>query len=167
MANGRINVGSGKKSLILPTAPIITISTDDKTLDISWTQPESEVEISKYGVYYSMTQPSSLRDMILHGRTTSLTYTITGLTNDQTYYIAVESVSVDGYENATMWEVKDGVPTVVRFICVGNGGYSYYSTNGTSWVAMSGLSSASYYNGATYGNGRFICVGNYWCCWQN
>ena len=132
MALGRVNVGGGggggKKSLILPTTPIITINSYDKKLILSWTQPATEVEISKYNVYYSTTQPNLLKDMILYGSTTSLTYTMTGLTNEQTYYIAVESVSVDGYENASMWKVKAGVPSVpmaVRFVCVGSGGGAY------------------------------------------
>ena len=45
-----------------------------------------------------------------------------------------------------------------RFICVGSSNTSsYYSTNGKSWTAMSGLSGQ--FNSITYGNDRFVCVG--------
>lgn len=32
-----------------------------------------------------------------------------------------------------------------RFVCVGNSGYSYYSTNDTSWVSMNRLDNSSLY----------------------
>ena len=49
---------------------------------------------------------------------------------------------------------------IPQFVCVGSNGKSYYSTDGTSWTAMSGLDSNYDCDGVTYGNGRFVCVGN-------
>ena len=46
-----------------------------------------------------------------------------------------------------------------RYVIVGSGGISYYSTDGVSWTAMTGLQNATY-NSVTYGNGRFVCVGD-------
>ena len=34
-----------------------------------------------------------------------------------------------------------------RFVCVGDSGLSYYSTNGESWTAMSGLNTSNSYYG--------------------
>lgn len=64
------------------------------------------------------------------------------------------------------WTNKDGVPAKVfelsngRFVAVGYSGKSYYSTNGKTWVAMSGLDSSFTANCVTYGNGRYVCLGS-------
>ena len=47
-----------------------------------------------------------------------------------------------------------------RYVCVGNDGLSYYSTDGLTWTAMTGLVVRNYL-GVTYGNNRFVCVGYY------
>ena len=64
------------------------------------------------------------------------------------------------------WVNKEGLPVKVfsggmkpRFVTVGASGNAYYSTDGETWVAMSGLDTSITYYGVTYGNGRFICVG--------
>lgn len=45
------------------------------------------------------------------------------------------------------------------YVCVGMGGYSYYSTDGLVWQVMGRTGDALY--GVTYGDGRFVCVGVY------
>lgn len=109
-----------EKSLILPSTPIINgVIVGDSEITLKWTQPETEVDIEYYNIYYSLNEPSSLKDMIKAGNTTSNSYTLNGLTNDIKYYLGVQAVSVDGYENASMWEIKNGIPTPMRFVCVG------------------------------------------------
>ena len=51
------------------------------------------------------------------------------------------------------------IEEVQGFVCVGNSGKSSYSTDGTSWVEMTGLTSNTYLK-VTYGNDRFVCVGS-------
>ena len=46
-----------------------------------------------------------------------------------------------------------------RFVCVGNDGESYYSTDGKTWTPMTGLNEKYKFRSVAYGNGRFICVG--------
>lgn len=150
----------GKKSLVLPTNPELTITNGDGKLTLSWTQPTTEISISHYNIYFSQTAPSSLTDMTLKASTTSKSYALSGLTNDKTYYVGIQAVSTEGYENASIWKVKDGVPSGMYFVCVGAGGQSYYSTNGTTWVAMSGLNTSKTFLNVVYGNGIFVCVGS-------
>lgn len=46
------------------------------------------------------------------------------------------------------------------FVCVGESGKSYSSTDGLMWIGMSGLNTSYTYEGVAYGDGRFVCVGN-------
>lgn len=164
---------SSEKSLVLPSNPTITLYPDDSIIKIMWGNPKTETEIAKYNIYYSTTKPNSLKDMTFVKSSSYMADTITpemvqvvmytdtieGLTNDITYYVGLQSVDVNGYENASIWEVKNGIPTAFKFICVGNSGKAYYSTDGITWTAMSGLNSDYNYYAVTYGNGRFVCVG--------
>jgi hypothetical protein len=67
------------------------------------------------------------------------------------------------------WQVMSGLNTSKtyysvaygngRYVCVGDSGTSYYSTDGVTWTAMTGLDTSSSYQGVTYGDDRFVCVG--------
>ena len=46
-----------------------------------------------------------------------------------------------------------------KYVCVGNDGSLYYSTDGKTWVSTSISGFSSYLWGVTYGNDRFVCVG--------
>lgn len=117
---GRTNAGGGGgKSIVLATNPIITINSDDTKLIISWSLPDTEVAIAKYNIYISEEAPTSLKSMQKVGTTTETRYDITGLVNGQIYYVAVESVGVNGYENASIWKVKDGIPYAFKYIAAG------------------------------------------------
>ena len=161
---------TGKKSFILPdNITSIVVNSSDGTLNLSWSSPsDSEVQISKFNIYYckSDNEPTSLEDFTLHGTAllTDNSYVLDGLENNARYYVVIESVSIDDYENASLRNMSTGIPAPIRFVCVGSNGLSYYSTNGTSWVAMSGLyfssSETLQYNDVAYGNGRFVCVGS-------
>ena len=66
---------------------------------------------------------------------------------------------------ASAWVNKEGVPTKVynsrignRFIAVANNGNTYQSTDGETWVAISGLLITDNYYSLTYGNEKFVCV---------
>ena len=49
-----------------------------------------------------------------------------------------------------------------KYVCIGDGSLSYFSTDGLSWTAQSIPNMSSSYSlyGVTYGDGRFVCVGN-------
>jgi hypothetical protein len=64
------------------------------------------------------------------------------------------------------WVNKDGIATKVygsgghsAFVAVGKKGASYYSSDGASWTAMSGLPETTF-NSVAYGKNRFVCVGD-------
>ena len=152
--------GSGNgKSIILPPNPVVNVTADTGTMTLTWIKPDSEVEIKKYNIYISETQPSTLSDMTLQGSTTELTYVLEGLENGKTYYIAVRAVSIYNYENASILNVKNGT-SKVAFVCLGENNGIYRSINSDSWTAMSGLPTGTYYRQITYGNGKFVCVGD-------
>ena len=68
------------------------------------------------------------------------------------------------------WEAMTGLDTSIaykgvaygngRYVCVGESGFSAYSTDGITWQAMSGLNTSRRYDSVTYGNGRYVCVGS-------
>ena len=68
------------------------------------------------------------------------------------------------------WEAMNGLNTSYsyhgvtygdgKYVCVGDDGLSYYSTDGITWTTMTGLV-VRQYQAVTYGNGRFVCVGYY------
>lgn len=150
---------SSEKSLVLPSNPTITLYPDDGRIEVTWTKPVKTTPIVKYNVYYSTTAPNSVKDMTLAGETTSTTYIITGLTNDITWYVAVASVDADGYENASIWEVKNGIPTALKWVVGNNYGNIYYSTDGLNWTVAVTSNSADYeHTKFAYGNDVFVCL---------
>ena len=82
----------------------------------------------------------------------------------------VENIGVREIEGTTyVWNAMTGLDASKyyygvtygddRFVCVGQNGSSYYSTDGVTWNAMTGLST-EYYRSVAYGNDRFVCVGD-------
>lgn len=84
----------GGKSIILPTNPLVYLSSGDKSINVSWDTPKSEVPIKQYNVYYGTT--GTLKKV---ATVTGNSYKITNLKNGTYYYVAVTSTSVEGYEN--------------------------------------------------------------------
>ena len=203
-----LEIRTGDVSVLLPYNPVVNVVVGLGRMILTWAKPYSEVEIKKYNIYISETQPSSLSDMTFKDSTTELTYTLEELEGQKTYYIAVQAVGVNEYENASISNIKNEISKFKfrflciardssnagdekaniarsvngfsweridsnlilekhyrdvtygngKFVCVGNNGKSYYSTNGITWTAMSGLKN-TIYNAVTYGKDRFVCVG--------
>lgn len=171
---GRTNSSSGGgKSCILPPNPTLIVEESSEKLKLSWTITEpTEIEIARYNIYISEIQPISLKYMRKIGSTSDTNYTVTGLTNGELYYVAVESVGVNGYENASMWKIKKGQPFIHQFLAIGYTTTSadlyprqypkaYYSDDGIRF--QEGI-----INNITYGmfkkvisvNNKYIAVGN-------
>lgn len=108
--------GTGEKSLVLPdNISSFTIYSGDGELRLTWALPEnSEVEIDKFNIYTCKTDvaPTSLSDFTLHGSvsSTATNYTINGLDNDSNYYVVIESVTSEEYENASLRNMNNGIP---------------------------------------------------------
>lgn len=167
MAYFRCGGGDGKKSLILPDNVSNTfIKAFDSKLLLLWDLPtNSEVPIEYFNIYYCKTdvQPTSLEQFTLHGTAlpTDTSYEITGLDNNENYYVVVESVTTDDYENASMRGVTSGLPSDVEFVCIGISGESYSSTNGYEWEEVTGAVCSCNVNALAYGNGKYVCCGYY------
>lgn len=147
----------GKKSLILPSNPEITkIKSLNRALAIQWKDQITEIGIAHYNIYILDEKPETLRDMILVGNTSKLEFVVEGLDNNKTYFVAVESVSVQGFENASMQQIKSGTPFDTRFLAIGETN-SYYTTDAENWINMNGIITG---NAITHGDGRYVVVGN-------
>ena len=144
-----------------PNNPVVTVDVAPNKIILNWTKPNGNVNANKYKVYISTTQPTSLSDMTYKGATANLTYSLTGLSNGQTYYVSVQSVDASGCENMDISNINNCTPNF-RFVCVGWGDNpSGYSTDGVTWKTMKGLPNGrnDRYHSVAYGNGRFVCVG--------
>lgn len=73
------------------------------------------------------------------------------LTNDAALYWLNSVTGISG-------TIRDVCYGSDRFVCVGTSG-AYYSFDGETWVAMSGLPSSISASGVTYNGSKFICVG--------
>lgn len=139
-AFGSSGSGTGKTSLILPVnVTTLTISTTTSNIILSWEMPDqSEMQIDKFNIYYAdaSTNPTTLSDFTFYTsvNNTTTSYTITGLNSSKTYKIVVESVSVEGYENASLKGMVEGKLQVVSLSQTGyyfttSAGRVLYSTN--------------------------------------
>ena len=113
--------GGGKKSLILPdNAPIDLYSYDGKIV-VKWQKPtNSEVSIASYNLYWiqSDDKPTSLKGFTnkVSVASTATEKEVTGLTDGKMYWFALESVSSEGYENASMKKISSMNAGSTRFL---------------------------------------------------
>lgn len=127
--------GGGKKSLILPdNAPIDLYSYDGKIV-VKWQKPTtSEVSIASYNLYWiqSDDKPTSLKGFTnkVSVVSTATEKEVTGLTDGKTYWFALESVSSEGYENASMKKISSMNAGSTRFLVLKGAqtNNSYYSS---------------------------------------
>lgn len=104
--------GGGKKSLILPDNVPVDLYSYDGKIVVKWRKPlATEVPIASYNLYWvqSDVKPTSLKDFT---NKLSITYEkteqeVVGLTDGKVYWFALESVSSEGYENASMRNVNN------------------------------------------------------------
>ena len=119
--------------ILLPSNPtsIDVSSTSGTSVNISWTSPTSEKPIQKYRIYLykSSTKPTLLNQMTYVSETNNLTYSVSNLTTDSTYYFAVTSVGSDGYENASIANTKSVTITENKDIVLVKGTNGWFITD--------------------------------------
>ncbi|MFH1536837.1 MAG: fibronectin type III domain-containing protein, partial [Patescibacteria group bacterium] len=103
------NQSSGITSPVLvlkrPTPRNLTATAGDQQIELNWTAPPiPPIQIGGYYIYYG-TDPANLANVIDVGNVTN--YTLTGLNNGTTYYIAASA-----YHNFTGQEGPRG-PTIL------------------------------------------------------
>lgn len=154
----RIPISSwGGKSLILPdNVRNMIVTTEIGGLTLSWFPLESEIAIKNFNIYIVKqdTAPTSLKDFtkVATIEPDLSSYTITGLENNTSYYIVVESVSVDGYENASLRGMENARPRNGYWLVsrpynwnTSSGSYLYYSEDGMNWKTFINTSGGSMY----------------------
>ena len=157
------NKSDSNKSVVVPRIPPFYVEKNNKSIDVTIDFDDYifDVEVSFLNIYISTSLPSSLSDMNLVTNTDNLKYKITGLSNDRTYYVSVNPVSVDGYENASITDIKSVIPSSTLFVAVGENGKVYKTTNGTSWSSITNLPSSYTYYCACYCNRKLVTIGYY------
>ena len=165
--------GGGKKSLILPDNVIVGIYSYDNKLVVKWTKPtNSEIGIAKYNLYWvqSDKKPTSLKQFtnkveINAGATEQ---TIANLTNGKIYWVALESVSTEGYENASLRKASSMNVGKPYFLSTRRNSSSsrscIYSNDGKTWawVNFSGNNPVWYNSGCqmiVFGGDEFYLLG--------
>lgn len=113
--------GGGKKSLILPDNTPVDLYSYDGKIVVKWQKPTtSEVPIASYNLYWvqSSTKPTSLKGFTnkVSVSSNATEKEITGLIDGKMYWFVLESVSSEGYENASLRATNNmnaGVPYFV------------------------------------------------------
>lgn len=167
-----ISIIENNKSLILPDNAISAIASYDNKLIVSWNKPAtSEIAIDKYNIYWSTNRPSSLKDFSNSASVNANTfeYTITGLTNGTVVYVVVESVSSEGYENASMRNLNSSNVGKPYFLSTRDSNPSstlgtkscVYSNDGKTWawVTFSGTNPV-WYNSNNWDSCSMIVFGD-------
>ena len=149
--------GGGKKSLILPDNAPIDLHSYDGKIVVKWSAPtNSEVPIASYNLYWiqSDTKPTSLKGFTNKASVASnvTEKEITGLTDGKTYWFVLESVSGEGYENASLRTANNMNAGSVKFLVLkgstsNNTSYSDVNSFGIVDENMKLLYSAKYGNG--------------------
>ena len=140
--------GLGDKSLILPdNIDDLTIATEPSYMTLTWSIPDSEVPIDHFNVYIQKAadSPNSIDEMNLHETLDSSTTTmqIDNLDTGSYYYIVITSVSIDGYENASIRGMKGAELRAGYWLMGGGKNFNtyagstiYYSDDGATWETL-------------------------------
>ena len=135
--------GLGDKSLILPdNIDDLIIQNSFDSFTLNWTTPDSEIPIDHYNVYIyqSNVPPTSIDDFTFVSTTDSIGVNtiISNLSPDTMYYVLVTSVSIEGYENASLRGIQSASTILGLWYTVYiddyPNGYLYYSEDGETWV---------------------------------
>ena len=155
---------SGGKSLILPdNIDDLIIQNSFDSFTLNWTTPASEIPIDHYNVYIyqSNVPPESIDDFTFVSTTdsTGVNTIISNLSPDTMYYVLVTSVSIEGYENASLRGIQSASTILglwyTVYIDYYPNGYLYYSEDGETWVPFnddSGKQIELGTNGSFFGN---------------
>ena len=96
----------GNHHTTIPSAPgAPTVTPGDTQLTVTW---DAVTDATSYEVYYSTTNDISTATLAGDSNSTDTTCTITGLSNDQTYYVWVKAKNSAGTSDAS--SVASGVP---------------------------------------------------------
>ena len=88
-----------------PDAPTgLAATAGDGSITLSWTA-NSETDIAKYGVYYGTESGPTVKQTDASGGST-VTTTISGLSNNVTYYFRITAIDDDSYESSFSSEVS-------------------------------------------------------------
>ena len=108
-AGSKPDIGAYENSLSESPYPSqvknLTASVSSGAVDLSWDLNE-ETDIEEYVIYMSQTSGFVPSDLDIVGTTTDGYYSVTGLTNRQTYYFKVAAVDLDGYQSVFSKEVE-------------------------------------------------------------
>ncbi len=124
-----------------PDAPTgLTATAGDGTITLSWTA-SSETDIAKYGVYYGTESGPTVKQAEVSGAST-VTTTISGLSNNVTYYFRVTAIDNDNYESGYSSEVSASPAFSGSTIYVDNSGSEPSNPDGSESNAFYSIQDA-------------------------
>ena len=124
-----------------PDAPTgLTATAGDGTITLSWTA-SSETDIAKYGVYYGTESGPTVKQAEVSGAST-VTTTISGLSNNVTYYFRVTAIDNDSYESGYSSEVSASPAFSGSTIYVDNSGSEPSNPDGSESNAFYSIQDA-------------------------
>ena len=124
-----------------PDAPTgLTATAGDGTITLSWTA-SSETDIAKYGVYYGTESGPTVKQAEVSGAST-VTTTISGLSNNVPYYFRITAIDSDSYESGYSSEVSASPAFSGSTIYVDNSGSEPSNPDGSESNAFYSIQDA-------------------------
>ena len=107
-SNSTIDMGAYESTLgtsPIPVAPVgLAATAGNGQVVLAWTA-HTDTDVSKYGIYYGTSSGPTVKQADVSGRTT-VTTTVTNLSNNVTYYFRITAIDSDNYESAYSTEVS-------------------------------------------------------------
>ena len=124
-----------------PDAPTgLTATAGDGAITLSWTA-SSETDIAKYGVYYGTESGPTVKQAEVSGAST-VTTTISGLSNNVAYYFRITAIDNDNYESGYSSEISASPAFSGSTIYVDNSGSEPSNPDGSESNAFYSIQDA-------------------------
>ena len=145
-----------------PDAPTgLAATAGDGSITLSWTA-NSETDIAKYGVYYGTESGPTVKQTDVSGGST-VTTTISGLSNNVTYYFRITAIDDDSYESGFSSEVSAAPAFSGSTIYVDNSGSEPSNPDGSESNAYYTIQDAIDAESTTNGKRILVKAGTYTC----
>ena len=143
-----------------PDAPSgLTATAGDGSVILTWTA-HSETDVAKYGLYYGTSTGPTVKQAEVSGRTT-VTSTVSDLSNNVTYYFRITAIDGDSYESGFSSEVSSAPTFSGSTIYVDNSGSEPSNPDGSESNAFYSIQDAIDAEATTNGKRILVKAGTY------
>ncbi|HIN25841.1 MAG TPA: hypothetical protein EYM74_00830, partial [Candidatus Marinimicrobia bacterium] len=143
-----------------PDAPSgLAATAGDGSVVLTWTA-HSETDVAKYGLYYGTSSGPAVKQAEVSGRTT-VTTTVSDLSNNVTYYFRITAIDGDSYESGFSSEVSAAPAFSGSTIYVDNSGTEPTNPDGSESNAFYSIQAAIDAESTTNGKRVLVKAGTY------